>query len=99
VDSNEVGQPVPIHVGQLSERRRRASSLKLASPTFAKRNQLASPDRIHLDQQGNRAAFGAGLGIKHVRLAESEIERLRPRGVLAEQEAQVRGRLTCRRQR
>jgi hypothetical protein len=54
--------------------------------------------RINFDQQCDSATFVAGLGIKHMRLSESETERLRSRRILAEQVTQVRGRLMCRRQ-
>ena len=53
-------------------------------------------DRVHLDQQGDRAALRRCLGVEHVRPPGAHLETLRALGVLVQQVAEV-GRVRPRR--
>jgi hypothetical protein len=51
-------------------------------------------DRVDLEQDGHRAAFVGRLGVEDVRRAAGDLDRLRSRGVLVQQEPEIaRGRV------
>jgi len=53
------------------------------------------PDRIDVEEQGDRAALGGRLGVEDMRLPERRLERLQARGVLVQQVAEIGRRLMC----
>lgn len=85
-DGEEGGRRVGAVVDVLRERGVRRPSPALAPPLPHER------ERVHLQQQRGRAPFGRSLGVEDVGGAVGSAERLRPRGVLVQQEAQVGSR-------
>jgi hypothetical protein len=83
--------------GDAEERGRHVGSvvdvlLELAALTGRSSPTADEPDGIDLEQQRGRAALRVGPRIDDVRLPEGQLEEVRPKRALVEQEAQIRGR-------